>query len=74
MRERYTDRPLAGTVEATTTFGDGSVAFREQDFRDGSFEIDVPSSGETDLIIQNVLARPAQCLSENHYFHEGHID
>jgi outer membrane protein OmpA-like peptidoglycan-associated protein/outer membrane protein assembly factor BamB len=53
VRERYTDRPLAGTVEATTTFGDGSVAFREQDFRDGSFEIDVPSSGETDLVVSS---------------------
>jgi outer membrane protein OmpA-like peptidoglycan-associated protein/outer membrane protein assembly factor BamB len=53
VRERYTGRPLAGTVEATTTFGDGRVAYREQGFREGSFEIDIPRGGETDLVVSS---------------------
>jgi outer membrane protein OmpA-like peptidoglycan-associated protein/outer membrane protein assembly factor BamB len=53
VRERDTDRPLAGTVETTTTFGDGSVAFREQPFKGGSFEIEVPRAGETDLVVSS---------------------
>ena len=53
VRERYTERPLAGTVETTTTFGDGSIAYREEGFSGGSFEINVPREGETDLVISS---------------------
>ena len=53
VREKYTDRPLDGTVEATTTFNDGSIAHREEGFRGGFFEIDVPREGETDLLISS---------------------
>ena len=53
VKEKYTDRPLSGTVEATTTFDDGSIAHREEGFRDGSFEIDVPREGGTDILISS---------------------
>jgi outer membrane protein OmpA-like peptidoglycan-associated protein len=53
VREKYTGSPLDGTVEATTTFGDGSIAHREEGFRDGFFEIEVPREGETDLLISS---------------------
>ena len=53
VKEKYTDRPLSGTVEATTTFDDGSIAHKEDGFRDGSFEIDVPRDGETDILISS---------------------
>jgi outer membrane protein OmpA-like peptidoglycan-associated protein/outer membrane protein assembly factor BamB len=53
VKEKFTDRPLDGTVEATTTFDDGSIAHREKGFMDGSFEIDVPREGETDILISS---------------------
>jgi outer membrane protein OmpA-like peptidoglycan-associated protein len=53
VKEKYTDRPLSGTVEATTTFDDGSIAHREEGFLDGSFEIDVPREGGTDILISS---------------------
>jgi outer membrane protein OmpA-like peptidoglycan-associated protein len=53
VKEKFTDRPLTGTVEATTTFDDGSIAHREEGFRDGTFEIDVPRAGETDILISS---------------------
>ena len=53
VREKYSDRPLDGTVEATTTFNDGSIAHREEGFRGGFFEIEVPREGETDLLISS---------------------
>ena len=53
VREKYTDRPLDGTVEATTTFDDGSIAHKEEGFWHGFFEIDIPREGETDILISS---------------------
>jgi len=51
VREKYTGRPLSGTVEATTKREDGVVERREKTFSGGSFKIDVPKKGFTDLIV-----------------------
>jgi len=53
VREKYTGRPLSGTVEATTKREDGAVERREKEFSGGSFEIEVPKKGFSDLIISS---------------------
>ncbi len=53
VREKGTGRPLSGTVEATTRLADGGVQKKEEDFSAGSFEIEVPKKGFTDLIFSS---------------------
>jgi len=53
VREKFTGRPLSGTVEATTKREDGAVERREKEFSGGSFEIEVPKKGFTDLIVSS---------------------
>ena len=53
VKDRDTGRPLGGTVESTTELPDGSILQNEEPIREGSFTIDVPRAGKTDLIISS---------------------
>ncbi len=53
VRDQMTRRPLSGSVEATTRFEDGTIARTQSSFTGGSFEINIPREGETDLIISS---------------------
>jgi outer membrane protein OmpA-like peptidoglycan-associated protein len=53
VKDRDTGRPLDGTVEAATELPDGSILQNEEPIREGSFTIDVPRAGKTDLIISS---------------------
>jgi outer membrane protein OmpA-like peptidoglycan-associated protein/outer membrane protein assembly factor BamB len=53
VRDQITRRPLSGSVEATTRFQDGTIARTQSSFTGGSFEINIPREGETDLIISS---------------------
>lgn len=53
VRDRDTGEPLSGTVDATTTRGDGEVEHRQQPFEGGEFEVEVPRRGRTDLTVSS---------------------
>jgi outer membrane protein OmpA-like peptidoglycan-associated protein len=53
VKDSETNKPLSGKVEATTELESGEVISSEEAFSDGSFEIDVPKSGQTDLTVSS---------------------
>ena len=57
VRGKLTDRdsgmPLSGTVESTTQLPGGEIVRNEEAIRGGSFEIEVPKEGTTDLVISS---------------------
>jgi outer membrane protein OmpA-like peptidoglycan-associated protein/outer membrane protein assembly factor BamB len=53
VKDSETQKPLSGKVEATTKLESGEVISKEETFSDGTFEIDVPKKGQTDITISS---------------------
>ena len=57
VRGKLTDRdsgiPLSGTVESTTQLPGGEIVRNEETIKGGSFEIEVPKEGTTDLVFSS---------------------
>jgi outer membrane protein OmpA-like peptidoglycan-associated protein/outer membrane protein assembly factor BamB len=53
LKDRDSGRPLDGTVEATTELESGDILRKEEEVRQGKFEIEVPRQGQTDLIFSS---------------------
>lgn len=53
VKDSETKKPLGGKVEATTKLESGEIISNEEAFSDGTFEIDVPKKGQTDLTVSS---------------------
>jgi outer membrane protein OmpA-like peptidoglycan-associated protein/outer membrane protein assembly factor BamB len=53
LRDRDSGTPLSGTVESTTKSADGGIVRKEAPISGGSFEIEVPKTGVTDLVFSS---------------------
>ena len=53
LKDQDSGRPLDGTVEATTELESGDILRKEEQVRQGKFEIEVPRQGQTDLIFSS---------------------
>ncbi|UCB45803.1 MAG: PQQ-binding-like beta-propeller repeat protein [Spirochaetota bacterium] len=53
LKDRDSGMPLKGKVESLTKLDSGEIIQKEEDVRDGGFEIEVPKEGKTDLVFSS---------------------